>query len=237
MLDAGVGTPLDDVLPSIRRVADETDYQSLDASEAAQLVEQCAEAERLLAAMRIFATATLENKAFWRREGFTSPAAWMASKTGSPVGTAISTLEMVRQLADLPAVAAAFRAGRLSEAQAREIADAASEVPAAQEQLLEAAGKLTLRGLRDECRRVEAAALVDEDDRYRRVHRRRKVRGWTDRHGVGHLSAHVAPDELARLMNEIDRRCNDIVAEAIQGGWFESRDAHRAGCPKRDRPR
>jgi len=75
---------------------------------------------------------------------------------------------------------------------------------------------------------VEAAALIDEDDRYRRVHRSRKVRGWTDRHGVGHLSAHLTPDELARLLNEIDRRYNDIVADAVKGGWFESRDAHRA---------
>jgi hypothetical protein len=124
-------------------------------------------------------------------------------------------------------VAEAFRAGRLSEAQAREIAAAASEAPDAQEQLVEAAGKLTLRSLQEECRRVEAAVIVDEDDRYRRVRRSRKIRAWVDRHNAGRLSATMTPDELARVMNEIDRRCGEIVEGAIRGRWFESWEAHR----------
>jgi hypothetical protein len=91
-------------------------------------------------------------------------------------------------------VAEAFRSGRLSEAQAREIAAVAAEVPEAQEQLVEAAGKLTLRGLQEECRRVEAAAAVDEDERYRQVHRKRRIRAWVDRYNVGRLSATMTPD-------------------------------------------
>jgi len=77
----------------------------------------------------------------------------VASKTGTAVGTAIATMEMADRLGDLPVVAAAFRAGLLSEAQAREIAEVATEVPDAQEQLVEAAGKLTLRSLQEECRK------------------------------------------------------------------------------------
>src|SRR5207248_1464454 len=80
----------------------------------------------------------------------------------------------------------------------------------------------------EECGRVLAAAIVDEDDRHRRVHRSRHVRSWVDRHGVGRLSATMTPDALARFVGEVDRRCNDIVDDAIRGGWFESRDAHRA---------
>ena len=164
----------------------------------------------------------------WRREGYRSVAAWMAAKTGTAVGPAIAALEMAALLADLPVVAEAFRAGQLSEAQTREIAAAAAEVPDAQEQLVEAAGKLSLRGLQEECRRVEAAAIVDEDERHRRVHRSRTVRSWVDRHGVGRLSWRGTPDDLARLTTEIDRRCDDIVVDAIRGGWFEGREAHRA---------
>jgi hypothetical protein len=137
-------------------------------------------------------------------------------------------MEMADRLEDLPVVAAAFRAGLLSEAQAREIAGVASEVPDAEEQLVEGAGKLTLRSLQEECRRVEAAAIVDEDDRYRRVHRSRHLRSWVDRHGVGRMSAWLTPDELARVMGEIDRRCDEMVVDAIRGGWFESVEAHRA---------
>jgi hypothetical protein len=227
MFDAGVESPLGEVLASVRSLVAGFEVEGLAAHEAARVVEECAEAERLLAALRVLAAATLEDKALWRREGFRSAAQWMVSKTGTAVGPAIASLEMAGLLADLPAVAEAFRAGRLSEAQAREIAAVAAEVPDAEEQLVEAAGKLTLRGLQEECRRVEAAAAVDEDDRYRQVHRRRRIRGWVDRHNVGRLSATMTPDELARVMHEIDRRCGDIAEGAIRGRWFESWDAHR----------
>jgi Domain of unknown function (DUF222) len=228
MFDAGVESPLDELMASVRSVVTGTEVDGLEAHVAARVVEQCAEAERLLAALRVAATVTLHDKALWRREGFRSAAAWMASKTGTAVGTAIATLDMAAQLDDLPTLAAAFRAGRLSEAQARLIAEVASEVPDAEEQLVEAAGKLTLRSLGEECRRVEAAAVVNEDDRYRRVHRSRHVRSWVDRHGVGRLNAWLTPDELGRLMGDVDRRCDEMVVDAIRGGWFESREAHRA---------
>jgi hypothetical protein len=134
MFDAGVESPLGEMLASIRSLVAGFDVDDLAAHEAAQVVEQCAEAERLLAALRAFAAATLEDKALWRREGFRSPAHWMASKTGTAVGPAIATLEMVGLLVELPVVAEAFRGGRLSEAQAREVAAVASEVPDAEEQ-------------------------------------------------------------------------------------------------------
>src|SRR5438309_7241382 len=132
MFVAGVESPLDELLPLIRRVVGEVDVDGLDSQVAARVVEQCAKAERLLGALRVLATATLEDKALWRREGFRSAAAWMASKTGGPAGTAIATLEMAGRLRDLPLLAAAFRAGRVSEAQAREIAEVAGDLPEAE---------------------------------------------------------------------------------------------------------
>jgi hypothetical protein len=228
MSTAGVDSLLGELLDRIRAVVPEIEVDGLEAPMAAQVVEQCAEAERLLAALRVMAAATLQDKALWRREGFRSAAAWMASKTGTAVGPAIASLEMADALADLPLLGAAFRGGQLSEAQAREIAEVASDFPDTEPQLVEAAGKLSLRALQEECRRVAAASAVDEDDRYRRVHRSRSVRSWVDRHGVGRLSARLTPDELARLLCEVDRRCDEMVDDAIRGGWFEGRDAHRA---------
>ncbi len=226
MFDAGVD-PLGEELAAVRSLVAGFEVDSLAAHEAAQIVDQCVEAERLLGALRLLAATTLEDKSLWRREGFRSVAHWMASKTGTAVGPAIATMEMVGLLADLPVVAEAFLAGRLSEAQAREIAAVASEVPDAEEQLVEAAGKLSLRSLQEECRRVEAAAAVDEDDRYRQVHRRREIRSWVDRHNVGRMSFRGTPDELARVMAEIDRRTGVIAEGAIRGRWFESWNAHR----------
>jgi hypothetical protein len=242
MFGAGVD-PLGGMLASVRSLVAGFEVDGLDAHEAAQVVEHCAEAERLLGALRALAAATLEDKALWRREGFRSVGAWMASKTGTAVGPAIGTIEMVGLLADLPVVAEAFRSGRLSEMQAREIAAVAAEVPEAEAQLVEAAGKLTMRDLREECRRVEAAAAVDEEDRYRQVHRRRTIRSWVDRHNVARMSLRGTPDELAIVMAEIDRRTGVIAEGAIKGRWFESWDAHRVDAlvemclPDGDRPK
>jgi hypothetical protein len=227
MFDAGVESPLDELLGSIRLVASGLNVERLDVRAATAVVEQCAEAERILAALRVTAAATLQNSAVWRREGFRSVAAWMAAKTGTAVGPAIDAVEMAEQLADLPQVSDAFRAGRLSAAQAVEIVDVASEAREVQEQLVDAAGKLSLKGLREECRRVKASLIIDEDDRYRRVHRERRIRAWTDRHEVGHLSATMTADALARVMNVIDGRAGDIMVDAVRGGWFESTEAHR----------
>src|SRR5688500_9602654 len=116
MFDAGVDSPLDELLLWVRSVVGSVDVDELEVPAAARVVEQCAEAERLLAALRVLASATLTDKAVWRREGFRSAAAWMASKTGTAVGPAIATLEMAGLLADLPLVAEAFRSGLLSEA-------------------------------------------------------------------------------------------------------------------------
>ncbi len=225
MFDAGVDSPLGELLPLVRSMVGRVDVGELEVPDAVRVVEECAEAERLFAALRLVVAATLENKAVWRRDGFSSLAAWMASKTGTAVGPAIASLEMAGLLEGLPALAVAFREGRLSDIQAREIAEVANEVPEAEEQLVEAAGKLSLKELREECQRVEAAALIDEDDRYRRVHRKRRTRAWV-RKGAGHFSADMTPDELARLMAVLDARTNEIVAEAIGGEWFESREAH-----------
>jgi len=225
MFDAGVESPLGELLGSVRAVVGAVDVDGLEVPEAVRLVDECAEAERLFAALRVVVGATLEGKAMWRREGYRSVAHWMAAKTGTDVGPAIASLEMVKLLRGLPLLADAFRSGLLSEAQAKEIAEVAAVVPDAEQQLVEAASKLTLGGLREECQRVEAAALTDEDDRHRRVHNKRHTRAWV-RQGVGHFSASMTPDELARFMVGLNARTDDIVEEAIRGRWFESREAH-----------
>jgi hypothetical protein len=51
MFDAGVESPLDELLDAIRSVVAEVEVDRLEAQEAARVVEQCAEAERLLAAL------------------------------------------------------------------------------------------------------------------------------------------------------------------------------------------
>ena len=216
-----------DVLGRLRPVVAELDVEALDGEVAAGLVELFVEIEQLAAAGRVLATLAVEPER-WRREGFRSAAAWMAAQAGTPVGPAVATLEMAGQLAGLPVVAAAFRAGRLSEAQAKEIVNAAAEVPEAQQQLVDAAGKVSLAELREECARVKASVITDEAERYRRIRKGRYFRSWMDRDGAVRLAARLTPDEGARFIAAVDARTNDIIADALRGRWYENPEAHRA---------
>jgi hypothetical protein len=152
----------------------------------------------------------------------------MAAEAGTAVGPAIAAMETVGLLDSLPATASAFRSGWLSLAQVSEIADVASEWPAFEQQLLDAASVLSLNELREECRRVKAAAVTDEDDRYRRLRKGRYLRSWTDRDGAVRGSFRLTPDEGARLLAEVDARCGDMERDARSGGWYENHHAHRA---------
>ncbi|MGH9000894.1 MAG: DUF222 domain-containing protein [Acidimicrobiia bacterium] len=226
MFDSAVDSAVD-VVGRLRALVAELGVGSLDDETAAELVEVFGEAERLAAAGRVLATRAVSVDR-WKREGFRSAAAWMAARAGTPVGAAIAALEMAAWLDALPALSGAFRAGRLSVAQAVEIADAAADCPDAEAQLVDAAGKLSLAELREECRRVKAAAVADEEDRHRKIRKGRYCRTWTDRMGAVCLSARLTPDDGARLVAAIDARRHQMVADAKAGGWYEGPDAHRA---------
>jgi hypothetical protein len=223
MFVAGMREVLGALHPLVGKLADD----SLESGEAAELVELCVEAERVVVAMRLMAARAVDSE-HWKARGFRSAAAWMAAEGGTPVGPAIAAMEALRLLDGLPATAAAFREGLLSLAQVSEIVDVASEWPATEQQLLDAAGVMSLDELREECRRVKAAAVTDEDDRYRRLRKGRYLRSWTDRDGAVRLSARLTPDEGARLLAEVDARCGEMEADARAGGWYEGHDAHRA---------
>jgi hypothetical protein len=90
----------------------------------------------------------------WRQAGYRSAAHWVAATTGTTIGAASRTLETARSLDQLPATEEAFRAGRLSETQAAEIAGAAGADPAAEAGLVATAAETSVKGLRDRCRQV-----------------------------------------------------------------------------------
>src|SRR5438874_1222094 len=155
-----------DVVGTLRPLVGKLSEEPIASDEAAELVRLSVEVERLAVAARMMAARAVDSE-HWRARGYPSAAAWMAAETGIPMGPAISAMETMGLLDGLPATAAAFREGRLSLAQVSEIADVASEWPATEPQLLDAAEMLSLNQLREECRRVKAALVTDEDDRYR----------------------------------------------------------------------
>jgi hypothetical protein len=104
----------------LERVVSELEPGTLDVTGAKQLVDLFTRCERLSVAGRGLAARRVQAAVVWKRDGHGSAARWLASSTGVSVGSAARSLDAARQLEDLPATAAAFRAGELSEVQAAE---------------------------------------------------------------------------------------------------------------------
>jgi len=216
-----------EVLEILRPFVAKLGTEPVGGDEALELVDLGIELERLGAAVRIIAARSVDSDR-WKAAGFRSAASWMAARAGLPVGPSIAAMQTLRLLDELPATAEAFRSGCLSLAQVNAIVDVASEWPATEQRLLDAAEVMSLGELREECRRVKAAAVTDEDEWYRRLRKGRYFRSWTDRDGAVRLSARLTPDGAARLLAEVDTRCGEIEGDARAGGWYEGHDAHRA---------
>jgi hypothetical protein len=171
----------------------------IDALDAKWLVEAFAEMERLCAAGKTLAAGRVAGTKVWADCGDRSAAHWLARTSGTSLTAAVGALETARRLDDLPATDAAFRAGRLSTAQAEHVASGAAADPYAEGALLDAAVNSTVTGLREESRRVQAAASDDELDRYEAVRSSRSFRRWTDVDGAYCASLRTTPDDGALL--------------------------------------
>jgi hypothetical protein len=158
---------LHDAIRQLRELLAEFEPDRFDGAGARSLVEAFGELERLSAAGKSLAARQVVATGSWKQDGSHRDAAdWLAATTGSTVGAARSALETSSRLASLPATESALRAGDLSVTQAEAIADAASVDPGAELDLLERSMHDGVRGLRNECTRVKAAACVDENERY-----------------------------------------------------------------------
>ncbi len=193
--------------------------------DAARLLEVVIRTKRVCSAAEAALAARVDETNAWRSEGHRSAAHWLAAKEGASVGAAIDTLSTGRSLAECPRTAQAFRAGELSEAQAREITQAAVADPTAETRLLDTAATASLHGLREQCRAVRASA---EPDQYERIHRGRYLRCWTDPDGAGRGAWRLTPDAHARVSAALDAHLEQTFTDARREGRRESREAYAA---------
>jgi hypothetical protein len=163
----------------------------------------------------------------WSGHGDRNAAEWLARTTGTTATDAAATIATGARMEELPATRAAARAGRLSPAQARAVADAASTDPAAEERLLEQAATASVGELQDACRRTKAAADPDPEATRRRIHAARRVRCWRDGDGTAHLKASGTPDAVARIRAAIEHRGDQIFRQRRRDGEREPSDAYR----------
>lgn len=220
---------LDRAVELVRDVVCGIDPETVTGEQAALVLERFVKLERAVDAGRLAFARRAAECMNWRAEGHRSAADWLAQKTKTSVGEAISTLETARSLPALSATQDALRQGDLSVAQVREIAAAASVDPAAEAELIEAAGYLSLKGLQHRTRTVRAAASQNEAERAAALRRGRFLRHWFDQEGGFHLHARLLADAGAEIMAAVRSRAAFVVDEATKAGVQpERREAYDA---------
>jgi Domain of unknown function (DUF222) len=204
----------------------ELDPSRVDGAQARRLVEDFAGIERLAAAGKAIAVRRVEEARAWAKDGgHRDVASWLAATTGTTVGQARATVETAARLEELPETEAALRAGELSALQANEVTAAAAVDPAAEQALLESARRDGVKGLKDNCARVKAAACVDEDARYEAVRQRRSVRSWQDPDGTGRIDVRGPVDATARVMIALEPYEKDFFKAVRDSGLRERPEA------------
>ncbi len=208
------------VADDLRSVLSDFEPERVSGPDAARLLERFAEIEKLAAGGKLLTVRRVESSMVWRRQGHRSAAAHVAEATGTGLGPAITAIEAARQVGSLPATEDAMRAGRLSEAQVKEIAGAAILQPAVEQELVDAAETQPHNLLKLRCRRVRAAGQ-DQMTSYEKIRRERYLRSWTDHDGAVRFDARMTPDDGARLVAAIKAEADRLGASARRAGIDE----------------
>jgi hypothetical protein len=138
-------------------------------------------------------------------------------------------LDTAERLVDQPGLEEAVKAGVVSLAQAGEIAAVADG--AAAERLVDAArAGVSMKALKDRCRRVAAETASAEADRARveRLRRARFFKTWVDSEGAGWGQFKMAPGDYARWMALFKPFQDQVFNAARQAGSQDSYAAYGA---------
>ncbi|MCU1488181.1 MAG: protein of unknown function endonuclease [Actinomycetia bacterium] len=188
------------VLEQLRRMVRELDAALLTGPQAVRLLDWFAEIERLAAAGKALVAGRAAETNQWRSGGDRSAAEWLGKRTGTTPGQARKALETADRVKALPKTSEALREGRLSIDQAALVSDGATADPGAEDELLRAAGRESVRELRGRTDRVKAAALPDDEARHEAIRRRRSAREFVGDDGAWNLHLHGTKDEGAVFM-------------------------------------
>jgi hypothetical protein len=219
---------LREIKREIRDLASWIGRELLPGEHASSLLQEVAAIENTCAALRVLLSGRIAETSIWQKEGERSAAHWVARATGTTVGHAIGALETASRLEGLPATAEAFRSGKVSETEAKEIASAASVSPSSEEELLSAARNRDVAGLREACRKVRDAAFTDEVERYEAIHRSRYLRSWSDHDGAFRLDARLTPDAGATVIAALEPHRRRSFEEARRAGRKDRPEAYLA---------
>jgi len=202
-------------IESLRGFVATLDPAALDGDSAKELVAASAELERLAGAVRTLAAGRVAQTGAWANDGpFRDAAAWMADVAGVTIGRARATIETAERLVALPQVDAALRSGVLSEVQVDLITSAAVANPRAQATLLHSADIDGVKGLKQSCARVEAAASTDQAERYENARKDRFLRHRRISDVEGSIELRGPIDETARIYAALEPIEADLFTRA-----------------------
>ncbi|MBM3671123.1 MAG: DUF222 domain-containing protein [Actinobacteria bacterium] len=220
---------LDGAIATIERFVAEFEPGLLDARGSVRAVERFARAKNTCEAGLALAGIRADETGAYRESGARNAAEWVARKAGTSVVGAERALDTAVLLSELPATDAAMRAGKISQEQAYEIAAAARKDPGAECALVQEAKQgISLKGLKDRCRRVRAAAEADDEAWAKRLHDNRQLRRWIDADTAACGMYRLSPEKGAEVSAAIDAEIELILKEARAAGTFESREAYAA---------
>jgi hypothetical protein len=210
----------DQASASLHQAVDALDPDCLCGADAKQLYGAVVEVLRLATAAKMALATRIESSGIWKESGHKNAATLIAETEGVGVGHARSTLETGRALVDAPKTAEAFRDGKLSEPQVKELAGAVAVDPGTETELVDAAqGGEPMPALRDRCRRTRArAATADPGRTLARIYADRHLRHWIDEEGAFCLKGRFTPDRGAQLLAILEKATTDCYNRARRAG-------------------
>lgn len=173
----------------------------------------------------LVATAVAETRA-WEGGKERSAAELIAKSAGTSLQEAKGLVDTGSGLRHHRATEAAARRGELSGAKAHEVTQGAKADPGAEQRLLDTARQGSLGELKDERRRVEAAADPDPEATRRRVYERRCLRTYADADGTWHLHVSHTQDTGVRLMGALRPHIDAAFEQARRKGRHEHPEAY-----------
>ncbi len=213
----------------IRGFLADAEPELFSCDDAAWVTAMGAEIERLGVAVKTLFAARGAQGSVWKDAGHRSAAHWLAEKSGVALGEAVDTLKTAEALGSLPLTVDALRAGQLSSVQAREITAVAAAHPSTEGTLIETAAHSTVKGLKDQCRKVAAQHSSEAQSRARhdRIYQQRYLRWWRDAEGAFCLGARTTAEDGARFLAALETRSNALFESARKAGRRQPTEAYQ----------
>ncbi|MBV8159383.1 MAG: hypothetical protein JO265_00515, partial [Acidimicrobiia bacterium] len=186
-------------------------------AQCALFVEAIASTEKACGAARARLAARAVDCGAHRQRGYRDPEDWLGRMSGSTAPKARADLDTARRLEDCPRTKEAVLGGTLSLEEASEITRTEEACPGSEDELLDKARREGLGPLRDEARRLRAAA-ADPEERRRRQVAARAVRLFADDLGMVQVRGALLPEVGVPLLNRLEAAVDRLRRKAKAEG-------------------